>query len=182
MTTGVVALSFAKRSELEEPGPVNKLLGRATSAVTDELNAGGEDTISVIQWEIAKQLDKDGEEYNLIVRPEDASVKPGGRTYLDSADVLGIAFEVFRHYGVTDVVVVANKFIHLQAARRSVRSAGFRVMKSKLPWVGFDPSSKNLQWWTKGPVRFVAYLAIQVVGKLTRRSLNGIGERTASQQ
>ena len=181
MTTGVVALSFAKRSEPEEPGPVNALLGRATSAVTDDLNAGGEDTITVIQWEIARQLDKDGEPCNLVVQPEAASVKPGGRTYLDSADVLEVAFEVFRRYGVTDVVVVANKFIHLQAARRSVRSAGFRVMKSKLPWVGFDPSSKNLQWWTKGPIRFVVYLAIQVVGKLAHRSFNGIGERTAPQ-
>jgi len=177
MTTGVVALSFAKRSEQDEPGPVNKRLARAVTAIIDELNAGGEDVALVTQWEIAKQLTRDGEPVGFVVNEKFASTTSGNQRYLSSSDILEVAYDLFRMTDVHDVVVVANPFIHLQVARKMVKSAGFTIMKAKLPWVGFDPSKQNLQWWTKGPVRFVSYLAVQAIGAITRRTFNGIGER-----
>jgi len=179
MATGVVALSFAKRSEKDEPGPVNIKLAKAVAAIIDELHQGGEVVIPVTQWEIAKYLEEHDETAGFIVTQKDASIKPGGKKYLDSGDVLGVAYPLFRHYEVTDVIVVANPFIHLQMVRSRVRSAGFKIMSTKVPWVGFDPSSQNLQWWTKGPIRLLAYTALQVVGKLTNHTFNGIGERQA---
>jgi len=177
MATGVVVLSFAKRSENKEPGPVNIKLARATATIVDDLTSMGEFAILVTQWEVAKQLAVDNEPTGYVVTPQDASIKPNGQRYLESEDVLSRAYDEFRKYNIDEVIVVANKFLHLQAVQKSVRSAGFTVIKTSLPWVGFDPSSENLQWWTKGPIRFIAYLAILVVGKLTKHSFNGIGER-----
>jgi len=177
MTTGVVALSFAKRSEKDEPGPVNIRLAKIVAAINDELQQGGEPTILVTQWEIARYLDAHDEPTDFIVDQDDASIKPGGKKYLDSGDVLRVAFAVFSHHKVTDVIVVANPFVHLWMVRGKVRAAGFTIMKTRVPWVGFDRSSQNLQWWTKGPIRLLVYTAIQVVGKLTNHTFNGIGER-----
>ena len=179
MATGVVALSFAKRSERDEPGPVNINIADAAEAIIDELTLSGETVFVVSQWEPALRLEIRGYPAGRVVTPQDASIKPGGKRYLDTGDVVRVADPLFKYQEVEDVVVVANSFIHLWLAQRMVRKAGFNVIKTKMPWVGFDPSPENLQWWTKGPVRFITYLGIQVIGKLTNRTFNGIGERQA---
>jgi len=175
MTTGIVALSFAKR--VEEPNPVNKKLAKATDWIDDELQQIGESTVVVAQWEIGLAL-----ESNMFyeVGPEDATVKGGDKKYLDSQDVLNKAFEVFRSYKITDVVVVANPFLHKGAVESMVRKAGFNVVKTKIPWVGFDNSPLNLQWWCRGAVRFVSYLGLQAFGKVVRKDFHGIGEKSAT--
>lgn len=175
MATGIVALSFAKR--IVEPNPVNRRLAAITDSIDDELQSGGEMTMIVAQWEIALALPVQPQR---IVRPEDARPKPDGSTYLDSQDVLDKAFEIFRLYEITDVVVIANRFIHRRVVESMVRSAGFKVVKAKIPTVGFDSSSENLQWWCKGPVRMIIYSGIQVIGKIMRKDLHGIGEKSAT--
>ena len=174
MPTGIVALSFAKRAQ--EPNPVNEALAIYTDTAIDEAQQQGEQTIVVSQWEVALALPS---RPNLIVTQDDATnVDRNGKLYLDSADVLKKAFEVFRAQGVNQVVVIANPFLHQSAAEALVRKAGFSVLTNKMPWVGFDNSQQNLQWWCKGPIRFVFYLALQVLGKLTKQNFHGIGEKS----
>ncbi|MNJ05097.1 hypothetical protein D3C73_1662060 [compost metagenome] len=48
-------------------------------------------------------------------------------------------------------------------------------------WIGFDSSRNNLQWWCRGPLRFLSYVAIQVTGKVIGKDFHGIGERHESQ-
>jgi hypothetical protein len=175
---GVIALSFAKYSEKKEPNPVNIKLANVVESIVDDIEAFGDDTFVVAQWEIARQLEWDNRPAQLVVTLWDASIKDGGRRYLDSADVVRKAFTFFREQGITDVVIVANPFLHLSAVRKMVENAGFTVIRDhKVPPVGFDRSADNLQWWCRGPFQLVAYLVLQVFGKLTRQNLHGFGER-----
>jgi hypothetical protein len=173
MPIGIVALSFAKRAK--EPNPVNVRLAEATERFDDEVQQVGELTLVVAQWEVALALPT---QPMLTVTQQDATNEDRyGRYYLDSQDVLNKAFELFRKHGVTDVIVVANPFLHLQAAKQIVKRAGFNVMSYRMQSVGFDNSPLNVQWWCKGPIRFMAYLALQVIGKLTKQNFHGIWEK-----
>jgi len=173
MATGIVALSFAKRAK--EPNPVNKRISKITDDINDGLQSMGETVVLVAQWEIALALPKN----SALVVTQNSATEKGGKLYLDSDDVLNMAYPAFKAANVTDVVVVANRFIHLGVVRAKVRKAGFRVIKVGIPAVGFDPSPLNLQWWCKGPIRLVTYLGLQVVGKVTGRNFHGIGEKAA---
>lgn len=180
MTTdivGIIAFSFAKRDK--EPNPVNVRLAFNTDLVDDELQSGGVWTVVVAQWEIARALSTAP---HTIVSIDDATPKADGKIYLDSKDVLNKAIKVFEGYRITDVIVVANNFLHRRIVESMARKAGYTIMKAKMPAVGFDPSPLNLQWWCKGPVRFVTYLGVQVLGKLVGRNLHGIGEKPTSQK
>ena len=174
MPTGIVALSYAKRAE--EPNPVNKKLAHLADEAVDEAHQIGEPTLLVAQWEIARALQTPPQ----VVVTQDAATNRdrNGNRYLDSQDALNKAFHAFRKNGITQVIVIANPFLHKQAIESIVRKAGFTVLKTKLPWVGFDNSPLNLQWWCKGPIRFVAYLGLQVIGKLTKQNFHGIGEKS----
>lgn len=178
MTTGIVTLAFAKR--VVEPNPVNIKLAAITDAIDDELQQGGEPTVIVVQKEIELGIKHLRLETNLrrVVGQEDASNKDRyGNLYLDSMDVLKVAFEEFRAEDITDVIIIANPFLHLPGAKALAKKAGFSVMVYKIPRVGFDKSPLNLQWWCKGPIRLLTYLGLQVIGKLTRQNLHGIGEK-----
>ena len=173
MPIGIVALSFAKRAH--EPNPVNVKLAEITEDLNDRIQQMGESTVVVSQWEVALALPT---EPSLIVTQGDATnLARNGESYLDSQDVLNKAFELFDKLGITEVAVVANRFIHLQAAESLVKQSGFTVFKYGAPAVGFDDSPLNLQWWCKGPTRFVVYLGLQAIGKATSQNLHGIGEK-----
>lgn len=174
MPVGIVALSFAKRAE--EPNPVNKKLADIVDELDNRIQEMGDQTVIVSQWEVELAMTAMPV---LIVSQEDATnVSRNGKPYLDSQDVLNKAFEEFRAAGVTDVAVVANQFLHQQVVEKMVTEAGFTVFKYKSKNVGFDNSRLNLQWWCKGPIRFVTYLGIQVLGKLTKQNFHGIGEKS----
>lgn len=173
MSVGIVALSFAKRAV--EPNPVNIKLAEVADNFDEQAFQDDNPALMIAQWEVALALPYAA---HLVVNQEDATKKDrNGKPYLDSEDVLEKAFIEFRKYGITDVIVVANPFLHLQAAQAIVKKAGFTVVKYKVPWVGFDNDQRSLQWWCKGPIRFIAYLAIQVVGKLTKQDFHGIWEK-----
>lgn len=181
MPVGIVALSFAKRAK--EPNPVNVKLARITRHIGDDLLQRRKSSVVVAQWEIAagmKEYVGAATQPTLIVTQQDATNKDrNGKPYLDSQDVVNKAAELFHERGITDVIVVANRFLHLQAARKLVKQAGFNVLTKdfKVSRVGFDNSPLNLQWWCKGPVRFMAYLGIQVIGKMTGQNFHGIWEK-----
>lgn len=173
MTTGIVVLSFAKRAE--EPNPVNIKLAQFTDELDDYLQLMGETTIIAAQWEVALALTTHP---HLVVTQKDATnVDRNGKLYLDTQNVLDKAFELFRERGTKNVAVVANRFLHKQATETLVRKAGFTVVKYGGGVISFDSSPLNLQWWCRGPVRFIAYLGIQIFGKITKRNLHGIGEK-----
>lgn len=171
---GIVALSFAKRAV--EPNPVNTKLARVTDGLREILESRGGHVVTVAQVEIASAMKLPPE---LIVTKTDATkIDHHGRLYLDSEDVLNRAFHIFEKEGITRVIVVANRFLHKQLVETMVRRAGYEVVEYAGGVLGFDNSPLNLQWWCKGPIRFVTYLGLQVVGKLTGKNFHGIGEKS----
>ncbi len=172
MPIGIIALSYAKRAE--EPNPVNHRLAYIVNTLREKLSDIGLSTVTVSQHEIALALYRDPD---LIVTQDDATnLDRNGDLYLSSQDVINKAVELFREKNINSVVVVANPFIHLDLVKSLLnKEAGLRVLDYKIEPVGFDSSPLNLQWWSKGPVQFTAYLAIQAFGKLTGRNLRGIG-------
>jgi hypothetical protein len=171
--SGVPSNSRGKRAN--EPNPVNIRLAEVTEEIDDQLQQGGERTAVVAQWEVALALPT---KPLMVVTQSDATNRDrNGKPYLDSEDVLNKAFDAFRAFGITDVIVVANRFLHLQAAKQIVKNAGFNLIDYRIPGVGFDNSPENLQWWCKGPIRFVTYLAIQVLGKVLKKNFHGIWEK-----
>lgn len=165
MTIGVVVFSFGKRREELEPGPCNMQLGHAAKLVIDAL-VGYEPRV-VAQWEVARQLEREGCPVNRIVAPDVDG-------YLDSAEVWNQAKKYFRKYNIHRVVVVAQPFLQRRMVRTMVTESGYMLFDASVrqPRIGYDNSRHNLQWWTKGPLRLLLYAAIvRVTGK------HGIGER-----
>lgn len=173
MATGVIALAFGKRAV--EPNPVNKRIAAITDQVSAELKRTEKGTFVVSQHEVA---DGQHSRPNLVVTQRSATnTNRRDELYLDTQDVLREAFTPFRENGIKEVIVVANPFLHLQAARSMVESAGFEVIRYEIPRVGFDNSPLNAQWWCRGPIRFVSYLGLQLVGDAIGKNFHGIGEK-----
>lgn len=195
MKIGIVALSFGKPSEEAASDPVNYRLSTHVRAAHDQvtrkrqfvlggmvMHVGGVKTVVVAQQEVAHYLGDFSQVHDLtIITDANATPKKNDHAYLDTQDVLNQAFRVFANEDVREVIVVAHPFLHAQAARRIVRQAGFIQHEFRIDdWVGFDSSQNNLQWWCRGPIRFLIYLAIQVVGKVIGKDFHGIGERHES--
>lgn len=191
MKIGIVALSFGKVSRQTAPDPINRILGEYVIRAHEDITSwrlvikgkrtSGTETVIVAQHEIARYL-TDYPGLNLrIVTEAHATQKGSGRYYLDTQDVLNEAFQVFRKENVREVIVVAQPFLHAWVARRLVKQAGFinhefRVSRG----IGFDSTRNNVQWWCRGPLRFLAYMALQVAGKVIGKDFHGIGERDGS--
>lgn len=177
---GIVAFSYGKRAERNEPNPCNTLLGDATVSAIDMTKLDYDhEPVVVVQWEISKRIYQsfsDNVWYRVYVHhavtKKNATAKSDGRVYLDTADVWRVAKEIFEKAGVKEVVVIANPFLHLGAIKKMVRADGFTVIDWPMPTIGFDNDPRQLQWWCKGRLRFIAY---GIFVKLTR--LNGIGEK-----
>lgn len=191
MKIGIVALSFGKVSQQAASDPINHILSEYVIRAHEDITSwrlviqgkrtGGTETVIVAQHEIARHL-TDYPGLNLkIVTEAFATQKGSGRFYLDTQDVLNEAFQVFRKENVREVIVVAHPFLHAWVARRFVKQAGFinhefRVNRG----IGFDSSRNNLQWWCRGPLRFLAYMTLQVIGRTIGKDFHGIGERHGS--
>lgn len=152
----VVAYSFALRKQ--EPNPCNVRIARETERIVTELRNAGEEVFIVAQWEVARQLERDGFTADLIV-----GLLPGNK-YLGSAEVWSAAEEFGKSAGVTVAIAVAQPFLHLPMVRRMMRSSGWKVREVPIGKIGFDPSPLNTQWWTRGPKRLVLYSALTLVG------------------
>lgn len=191
MKIGIVALSFGKVSRQADFDPINHALSGFVIGAHQDVSSSrligegkrirGTETVIVAQHEIARYLTNRPELDLRIVTEAHATQKGGGRFYLDTQDVLNEAFQVFRKENVREVIVIAQPFLHAWVARRFVEQAGFinhqfRVNRR----IGFDSSRDNLQWWCRGPLRFLAYMTIQVIGRAVGRNFHGIGERHGS--
>lgn len=164
IVVGIIAFSFAKRSEPEEPNPCNKQLAYEVECLKDS----NPDSIIIAQWEIAKQLESDGYKPDLVVNPSDSTTN-----YLTSQDVWNNAKQLLKSRDVSSVFIVAQPFLHLYVIKTMIQKDDYLIKDRKiLHHIGFDNSNGNRQWWTKGPIRFLVYA---IIVKLTGK--NGIGER-----
>ena len=149
---GVVAFSFASRAEAEEPNPCNARLARAVDRI---VGAQSETVVLVAQWEVARGLRHGRPDH--VVGP-----LPNGR-YLDTADVWHDAAPLLRRAGVSRVIPVAHPVLHRAKVARLIRRDGFEVLRAPVGHIGFDPSPRNTQWWTRGPLRLGAYALLQAL-------------------
>ncbi len=194
MKIGIVALSFGKVSQHARFDLINYRLSSYTAAAHElvttkqPLGAGDEaqytgdiQAVVVAQHEIARYLQEFHTFDVKVVTSAYATPKGNGQLYLDTQDVINEAFRVFREEDVREVIVIAHPFLHAWLARRLVKQMGFINHEFRVDRrIGFDSSQDNLQWWCRGPLRFLTYLAIQVAGKAIGKDFHGIGERHES--
>jgi hypothetical protein len=152
----VVAFSFGMRGQSHEPNPCNVRLARAAERIIRDEPAS---TLLISQWEIARQLSLDEVHVDQVVRPS------SDREYLDTSEVWNQALETMRREKVETAIPVAQPFLHRHKIRKMIRDSGIAVERRRIGWIGFDSSEANLQWWTKGPVRLLAYSIMQVFGR-----------------
>jgi hypothetical protein len=151
----VVAFSFGMRDMPSEPNPCNVRLARAAERIV-ERQAG--DTLLIAQWEIAKQLKRDGAHVYRVVSSADGE-------YLDTDKVWQKALDSLTCHNVDSVIPVAQPFLHRHKIGKLIRDSGISVKREPVGWIGFDSSKDNLQWWTKGPIRLIAYSIMQALGR-----------------
>ncbi|OGD32578.1 hypothetical protein A3C91_01760 [Candidatus Azambacteria bacterium RIFCSPHIGHO2_02_FULL_52_12] len=150
MRIGLIAYSFALRET--EPNPCDVRLAQAVERIVKEEVEKGNEVIVIAQWEVALALSI---EPALVVREH----RQKG-AYLDSEEVTSQAIPIFEGYRITEVIPVANPFLHLFKCRKLVRSAGLTPLRRRIGWIGFDKDS--LQWYTRGPAHLLVYTALQV--------------------
>jgi hypothetical protein len=89
--------------------------------------------------------------------------RPG---YEGSEEPTRQAAELFREKGITEVIVVANPFLHLVKCIQLVRKEGFKTpsfweLDDMIGWIGFDKHSE--QPATRGPIRLIYYTLRQML-------------------
>lgn len=156
---GIVAFSFGLREE--EPSPCNVKLGE----VVRRFNVASETAyVIVAQREVSLALQKYG------IRPEVTVWPPTDGSYLDSQAVWERARDYFRQINVTEVIIVAQPFLHLPSIKSMIERDGFTVVNRSSPSIGFDNSDLNTQPWTRSRWAFLEYaVKIELGGKHGKR-------------
>lgn len=149
---GVVVFSFALRLSEQEPNPCNIRLAKAAEQIIRDIRVAGDEPILISQWEGVKQLEADG-----YVPVHVVQLRADG-SYLDSKAVWEEARQVlWEQYDVVNIVVVAQPFLQLRSVQKMIKQADFTVIKSKIPWIGFDNTWINTQPWTKSALALLMY-------------------------
>lgn len=152
----VVAFSFGLRDPSQEPNPCNERLAYAAERI---IRSRDRNTLVIAQWEIAEQLMADGQAVDKIVGPASS------REYLDSDEVWRQAQKFLANRNVYQVIPIAQPFLHLHRVKGIIRRSGMNVGCEPIGWIGFDRSSANKQWWTKGPMRLLVYSVLKAFGR-----------------
>ena len=141
---GIIGLSFGLVEE--EPSSNNRKLAGEFDLTRFTLQQLGEQVLTIAQWEISLALPN----------PPDHTVWPYPDRYLSTADVIVEAGDFLNHAGVKEVILVTRSGLHRRYSHELARQAGLEVIDAKNPGrLPYD--SKSLQWWTRGPVRQLAY-------------------------
>jgi len=170
---GIVGFSFGLRDE--EPNPSNMALAVKLQAITDDLGIDGHVVIVVAQWEITKALDERfGTNFYVDLSVEQHT----DGTYLDSDDVWAAAKERFVYEGVTQVIIVAQPFLHLPKLKAMVTKDkdGYEVVDYEIGVIPFDNSDLNTQPWTRSKTALAIYAAKSLLGM--KRGHNGMQNAT----
>lgn len=166
---GIVGFSFGLRTEELEPNPSNiALTAEVIKAIRLVQITGHVDIllhdskpVVVAQWEISKGLRQKNVEPDHVVE-----LRTDG-TYLDSAGVWDEAKRMFDELEVTDVIIVAQPFLHLPGIkmmiekdnRRRVKQGKepFRILEFVIGDIPFDDSPLNTQPWTRSKLALLIY-------------------------
>jgi len=152
MGVGIVCFSFGLRAEPEEPNPSNWALAEA--ATNAYASYQGKGPIAMVsQWEVNKALVRMRAPF-AVDRSVELNVDG---SYLDSKGVWEEAKAVFEQKSVTEVVIIAQPFLHLTSLKQMVKSDGYGVLNFKIPPILFDDSAKNTQPWTRSKLRLLIY-------------------------
>jgi hypothetical protein len=155
---GLIAYSFSMRNGGKgDQGPCNARLADAVKRIVQEEK---EPVVIVVQGEIAQSMS-----IPIAKATRMESMEPG--KYLGSEGATTVAAEVFRSKGITEVIVVAQPFLHLTKCKSLVRDAGFTVIDKKIGWIGFD--SRSDQWYCKSALHLLIYAVRQVFKKLLKK-------------
>lgn len=154
---GVLAASFSLRDE--EPNPCNQRLAEETFRICDELLTQGYLPVVVAQWEIDLALRelrtargfgrlsrREALQKNITVYAGSIGQYDDGR-YLGTKELLDEAMPLFKEYGATRFVGVANPFIHQPYLYWLARGTKLKLMWRRVRWIGFDRQST--QWWCR---------------------------------
>jgi hypothetical protein len=154
---GIIGFAFGLRAE--EPNPSNIALAKKVHQVVVDAEKFGSVPIVVTQWEITKALDElFGYEVDLSVE-----LRADG-TYLDSKGVWEDAKAEFVREGVTQVIVVAQPFLHLPSLKKMVKDDGYEVFVYKIGEIPFDNSDLNTQPWSRSKTALAVYAAKSLLG------------------
>jgi hypothetical protein len=167
-TLAVVAFSFGLRAKAREPNPCNRRLARAAERITRLAENESGNVLLISQWEVAEQLKADGVHVDRVIH-----MSPRG-DYLDSDKVWAQALSFLQGRSVTRVIPVAQPFLQAHKVCKLIRKSGLPLERKRIGWIGFDSSPANTQWWTKGPMRLLAYALMQALGRQTKTSSGGI--------
>lgn len=149
----MVAFSFGRRPDEQEPGPCNQRLAAAVQRLVAD---AAEPVLAVVaQWEVARALPAD--------LPATVVGPRADRSYLDTDRVWQTAVPTLRGVDADRVIAVAQPLLHRAKAHRLIRRSGFTPVRARVGRIGFDGSRANTQWWTRGPLRLVAYALLQAV-------------------
>lgn len=153
---GVIGFAFGLRAI--EPNPSNAALAVKLYEVVDFVEHSGSVAIAISQWEITKAVEAMFDfEVDLSV-----GLRADG-TYLDSKGVWEVAKPEFVHEGVTQLIIVAQPFLHLPSLKKMVRDDGYEVFEYKIGEIPFDSSKLNTQPWTRSKLSLATYAAKTLV-------------------
>ena len=154
MATGIIACAFGQQAT-NIAGPSNEAIGDVALQIK-QLTGGFIST----QWEVEAYL-------NSINKPADHLVSTFGTEshYVTTEQVFTDSLSYFEYVGgVTNIVIVAQP-MHLKVIRLVMKEWEIdphlnfiRDYDQLMCQIPFDRSEGNVQNWTRGPIRFGAYL------------------------
>lgn len=169
---GIIAFAFGQDGDhlFPKSGPANDIVvKRAEQIRTIERNKNNR-VFMAVQWEGACSQWLDHSQQASTVRVSEWGPHHKSPThYVTTEQVLDTALRYFRAHDVTRVIFVAQGF-HLFAINYLLKSDEWKrglngleldtqyTHKRGLVRIPYDDSHGNIQWWTRGPLRFATYL------------------------
>lgn len=154
MTTLVIACAFGQQAT-NTAGPSNEAIGRVALQIKHQTV----DAVISTQWEVEAYLKSIGESADHVV-----STYGTDSHYVTTEQVFTRSLAFGEVTGVSEVAIVAQP-MHLMAIRFVMKEwindpdiRFTREYDSLLRQIPFDRSEGNQQEWTRGPIRFGAYL------------------------
>ena len=153
MPIGIIACAFGQQ-QTNTAGPSNEAIGQVALRIKEEIDA-----VISTQWEVEAYLRTIGASADNLVSTYGAQDH-----YITTEQVFTRSLAFFEKAGVSEAVIVAQP-MHLMAIRLVAKGwiadsgvqfiSGYSHLMRQIP---FDRSEGNVQKWTRGPIRFGAYL------------------------
>jgi hypothetical protein len=157
MRVGIVGFAFGLRED--EPNPSNIALAEKVEEAVVYVNFQDSVPIVVTQWEITKAIEAP---FNYVV-DHSVELRQDG-TYLDSKGVWEEAKAEFVSEGITQVILIAQPFLHLPSLKKMVKEDGYEVLEFKVGAIPFDNSDLNTQPWTRSKTALAVYAVKSILG------------------